>query len=75
MSGTVSAKSLIGELKRKRPISPLAGTMAPKEMLMGVALLEREYFERRLDTARPNQLLHLDALANEAQQIVDNALL
>jgi phosphoglucomutase len=32
MSGTVSAKSLIGELKRTRPISPLAGKLAPKEM-------------------------------------------
>jgi len=32
MSGTVSAKSLIGELKRKRLISPLAGKLAPKKM-------------------------------------------
>jgi phosphoglucomutase len=57
MSGTVSAKSLIGELKRKRAISPLAGKLAPKEMLVDVALLEREYFERRPDTADPNQLV------------------
>jgi len=57
MSGTVSAKSLIGELKRKRAISPLAGKLAPKEMLVDVALIEREYFERRPDTADPNQLV------------------
>jgi phosphoglucomutase len=57
MSGTVSAKSVIGELKRKRAISPLAGKLAPKEMLVDVALLEREYFERRPDTADPNQLV------------------
>jgi phosphoglucomutase len=57
VSGTVSAKSLIGELKRKRAISPLAGKLAPKEMLVDVALLEREYFERRPDTADPNQLV------------------
>ena len=57
MSGTVRAKSLIGELKRKRAISPLAGKLAPKEMLVDVALLEREYFERRPDTADPNQLV------------------
>jgi phosphoglucomutase len=57
MSGTVSAKSLIGELKRKRAISSLAGKLAPKEMLVDVALLEREYFERRPDTADPNQLV------------------
>jgi phosphoglucomutase len=57
MSGTVSAKSLIGELNRKRVISPLAGKLAPKERLVDVALLEREYFERRPDTADPNQLV------------------
>jgi phosphoglucomutase len=57
MSGTVSAKSLIDELKRKRPISPLAAKLAPKEMLVDVALLEREYFERRPHTADPNQLV------------------
>jgi phosphoglucomutase len=57
MSGTVSAKSLIRELKRKRAISPLAGKLAPKEMLVDVAILEREYFERRPDTANPNQLV------------------
>jgi hypothetical protein len=34
--------------------------MAPKEMLVDVALLEREY--------------HLDSLVNDAQQIVENAL-
>ena len=57
MSGTLSAKSLIGELNRKRAISALAGKLAPKEMLVDVALFEREYFERRLDTADPNQLV------------------
>jgi hypothetical protein len=41
MSGTVSVKSFIGELKRKRAISPLAGELAPKEMLEDVVLLER----------------------------------
>jgi len=57
MSSTVSAKSLIGELKRKRPISPLAGKLAPKEMLVDVVRLEREYLERRPDVADPNQLV------------------
>jgi len=57
MSGTVSAKSLIGELKSKRTISPLAGKLAPKEMLVNVVRLEREYLERRPDVADPNQLV------------------
>jgi phosphoglucomutase len=58
MSGNVGAKSVIGELKRKRVISPLAGKVAPKEMLVDVALLEQEYLERRPDTADPNQLVN-----------------
>jgi hypothetical protein len=33
MSCTVSAESLVGELNNKRAISPLAGKLAPKEML------------------------------------------
>jgi phosphoglucomutase len=38
-------------------ISPLAGKPAPKEMLIDVAKLEREYFERRPDPGDPNQLV------------------
>ncbi len=38
-------------------ISPLAGRPAPKEMLIDVARLEREYFERRLDLSDPNQMV------------------
>jgi phosphoglucomutase len=36
-------------------ISPLAGLPAPKEMLVDVARLERDYFERRPDLADPSQ--------------------
>src|SRR5438034_1862860 len=36
-------------------ISPLAGKPAPKELLIDVARLEREYFERRPDMSDPNQ--------------------
>src|SRR5580704_17495591 len=36
-------------------ISPLAGKPAPKEMLVDVARLEREYFERHPDPHDPNQ--------------------
>jgi phosphoglucomutase len=39
-------------------ISPLAGRPAPKEMLVDLARLEREYFERRPDLGDPNQLVN-----------------
>jgi phosphoglucomutase len=38
-------------------ISPLAGKPAPKEMLIDVARLEREYFDRRPDMSDPTQLV------------------
>ncbi|MGA2355604.1 MAG: phosphoglucomutase (alpha-D-glucose-1,6-bisphosphate-dependent) [Terriglobales bacterium] len=38
-------------------ISPLAGKPAPKEMLIDVARLDREYFERKPDVSDPNQLV------------------
>ena len=38
-------------------ISPLAGQLAPKEMLVDLARLEREYFERRPDVGDPTQLV------------------
>jgi phosphoglucomutase len=38
-------------------ISPLAGKPAPKEMLVDLARLEREYYERRPDVNDPNQLV------------------
>ena len=38
-------------------MSPLAGKPAPKGMLIDVARLEREYFERKPDLDDPNQLV------------------
>src|SRR5262245_6980950 len=38
-------------------ISPLAGKPAPKEMLVDLAKLEREYYELRPDMGDPNQLV------------------
>ena len=38
-------------------ISPLAGKPAPKELLVDLARLERDYYERRPDTGDPNQLV------------------
>ena len=39
------------------PLSPLAGKPAPKSMLVDLARLERNYYERRPDTSNPNQLV------------------
>src|SRR5271155_1747370 len=38
-------------------LSPLAGKPAPKEMLIDLAQLERDYYERRPDLGDPNQLV------------------
>jgi phosphoglucomutase len=38
-------------------VSPLAGKPAPKEMLINVAQLERDYFERRPDPNDPKQIV------------------
>jgi len=44
-------------VERPAGLSPLAGRPAPKEMLVDVARLEREYFARRPDLGNPNQLV------------------
>src|SRR2546423_647307 len=46
-----------GIMKMSRRLEPLAGKPAPKEMLIDVARLEKEYFERRPDLGDPNQLV------------------
>jgi phosphoglucomutase len=43
--------------KSKTGISPFAGKPAPKEMLVDLARLERDYYERRPDLADRNQLV------------------
>jgi phosphoglucomutase len=50
MPGAIGAQSV-------PKLSPLAGKPAPKEMLIDVAQLEREYFERRPDLSDPNQMV------------------
>ena len=53
MPSTLETQSLTGEPN----ISPLAGKPAPKELLVDVARLEKEYFERRPDLDDPSQLV------------------
>jgi phosphoglucomutase len=50
MPGAVGAQQL-------PKLSPLAGKPAPKEMLVDVAQLEREYFQGRPDLGDPNQMV------------------
>ena len=45
------------ESNAQATISPLAGKPAPKEMLVDVARLEREYFERKPDLHDPTQMV------------------
>jgi phosphoglucomutase len=50
MPGTV-------EQTRKSEISPLAGLPAPKEILVDLARLERDYFAQRPDLSDPNKMV------------------
>src|SRR2546425_7174705 len=56
MPSTLETKSKTGEVN-EMTISPLAGKPAPKQMLIDVARLEKEYFERRPDLSDPNQMV------------------
>src|ERR1700686_4078255 len=52
-----SARQFMKERMYPMAISPLAGKPAPKEMLVDLARLEREYYERRPDLSDRNQLV------------------
>jgi phosphoglucomutase len=56
MPGTVETRSTASEANGTA-ISPLAGKPAPKEILVDVARLQKEYYERRPDVHDPNQLV------------------
>ena len=46
---------MVTQTKKPLAISPLAGKPAPKDMLVDLARLERDYYERQPDVADPNQ--------------------
>jgi phosphoglucomutase len=56
-SGLQTRPPATGTSNNKVMISPLAGLPAPKEMLVDVARLQRDYFERRPDVDDPNQMV------------------
>jgi phosphoglucomutase len=45
------------DLKTQQKVSPLAGQPAPKNVLVDLSRLERDYYERRPNTDDPNQLV------------------
>jgi phosphoglucomutase len=49
--------AMIHDMKEAATISPLAGKPAPKSMLVDLARLEREYYERKPDLSDPTQLV------------------
>src|SRR6266436_1418742 len=55
--GTLHAVSPMNPQTHSSTVSPLAGKPAPKEMLVDLARLERQYYERRPDIDDPNQLV------------------
>jgi phosphoglucomutase len=57
MSREIEAPLKASALNNQATISPLAGQPATKEMLVDVARLRQEYFERRPDVEDPNQMV------------------
>jgi phosphoglucomutase len=60
MEGGTMPNSVVAQPKAivtGETISPLAGKPAPKEMLIDIERLQKEYFERRPDISDPNQLV------------------
>src|SRR5262249_34386718 len=55
--GVLAKSSTADERKCPMAISPLAGQPAPKEMLVDLARLEREYLERRPHVSDPDQMV------------------
>src|SRR2546428_132513 len=49
--------AMVRDMKEPATVSPLAGKPAPKSMLVDLARLEREYYERKPDVGDPTQLV------------------
>ena len=48
---------MVHDMKEPAGISPLAGKPAPSSMIVDLARLEREYYERKPEVGDPNQLV------------------
>src|SRR5271156_5014793 len=69
MPSILEAQSKI-EVPDQTNISPLAGKSAPKELLVDVARLEKEYFELRPDVHDPNQLVSFGTRAHRGSPLL-----
>src|ERR1700745_2839442 len=56
MPNPIETRSAV-RVPKQNAVSPLAGKPAPKELLVDVARLEKDYFERRPNPTEPNQLV------------------
>jgi len=59
------------ETNKEVTLSPLAGKPAPKEMLVDLARLERDYYERRPDLADPNQRVSFGTSGHRGSSLRD----
>jgi len=57
MPGSLKGRPIMSELRNNPRISPLAGQPAPREMLVDLARLEREYYGRQPDPGDATQLV------------------
>src|SRR5437870_12198919 len=55
-------------------VSPLAGRPAPKELLVDVAQLEGEYYERRPDLSDPNQMVSFGTSGHRGSSLTGASL-
>src|SRR5438105_7256867 len=57
LSGVGMGHTMVHDMKEPAGISPLAGKPAPSSMIVDLARLEREYYERKPDAGDPTQLV------------------
>src|SRR5262245_63760645 len=57
MSGLVLEPAMIHDVRETGTLSPLAGKPAPKSLLVDLARLEREYYQRKPELSDPTQLV------------------
>ena len=57
ISSSARGRTMVQQTDPQVHLSPMAGKPATKDMLVDVANLEREYYERKPDVSDPNQMV------------------